>query len=217
MITKRIIKKINKYDVVSFDIFDTLIEREVDKPIDIFYLTGCKFFDENGAKLFQNARIRAERLAREKSNSGEVTLEDIYKYIDGYDQIQINNFMNMEQEIELNSCYSKVKINPIYRWAIDNGKKVILISDMYLSKKQITKMLSKCGIDQYSNLYVSNNHSKNKLTGELFDVAINELEIDKKNMIHIGDSIKADYIGARKAGVSSILIGRKNRIGRLIR
>ena len=217
MITKRIIKKINKYDVVSFDIFDTLIEREVDKPIDIFYLTGCKFFDENGAKLFQSARIRAERLAREKSDSGEVTLEDIYKYIDGYDQIQINNFMNMEQEIELNSCYSKVKINPIYRWAIDNGKKVILISDMYLSKKQITIMFSKCGIDQYSNLYVSNNHSKNKLTGELFDVAINELEIDKKNMIHIGDSIKADYIGARKAGVSSILIGRKNRIGRLIR
>ena len=217
MITKRIIKKISKYDVVSFDIFDTLIEREVDTPVDIFYLTGCEFFDEDGAKTFQSARIRAEQLARKKSDSGEVTLEDIYKYIDGYNQIQINNFMNMEQEIELNYCYSKVKTNPIYRWAIDNGKKVILISDMYLSKKQITKMLNKCGINQFSNLYVSNNHSKNKLTGELFDVAVKELEIDKKNMIHIGDSIKADYIGARKAGVSSILIGRKNRIGRLIR
>ena len=48
-------------------------------------------------------------------------------------------------------------------------------------------------------------------------LAYGTLDIDKKNIIHIGDSIKADYIGARKAGISSILIGRKNRIGRLIR
>lgn len=35
-------------------------------------------------------------------------------------------------------------------------------------------------------------------------------------MIHIGDSIKADFLGARKARVKSVLIGRKNRFERLI-
>lgn len=31
-----IIKQIEKYDVVSFDIFDTLLKRNVKKPTDIF-------------------------------------------------------------------------------------------------------------------------------------------------------------------------------------
>lgn len=212
----KIIKKISKYDVISFDIFDTLIERKVNNPVDIFYLTGCEFFDEDGAIIFKSARIAAERNAREKSKTGEVTLDEIYECLEGYDEKQKNNFIKTEQEIELEACNQKAEIISIYKWAIENGKIVILISDMYLPKKQIIQMLYKCGIQQYKYLYVSNEYLKNKLTGRLFDIAVEELEIDKKKMIHIGDSIKADWIGARKVGIDSILISRKNRIGRLI-
>lgn len=34
---KKELYKAQKYDIVSFDIFDTLIERNVEKPTDIFF------------------------------------------------------------------------------------------------------------------------------------------------------------------------------------
>ena len=37
---KKELYKAQKYDIVSFDIFDTLIERNVEKPTDIFSLCG---------------------------------------------------------------------------------------------------------------------------------------------------------------------------------
>lgn len=43
-----------------------------------------------------------------------------------------------------------------------------------------------------------------------------EKQIDPSKIIHIGDSFKADFCGARKAGIKSILISRKHRLKRLI-
>ena len=65
-------------------------------------------------------------------------------------------------------------------------------------------------------LYVSNTYGENKLSGKLFQIACKDWQIDLKSMIHIGDSIKADMIGAHKAGIHVWLVGRKNRIERLI-
>ena len=41
-----IIKQIEKYDVVSFDIFDTLLKRNVKKPTDIFRYMEKKYQKE---------------------------------------------------------------------------------------------------------------------------------------------------------------------------
>ena len=59
-------------------------------------------------------------------------------------------------------------------------------------------------------------YQTNKLSGKLFQIACKDWQIDLKSMIHIGDSIKADMIGAHKAGIHVWLVGRKNRIERLI-
>lgn len=41
---KKELYKAQKYDIVSFDIFDTLIERNVEKPTDIFFQVGVGCF-----------------------------------------------------------------------------------------------------------------------------------------------------------------------------
>lgn len=213
---QRIRKRINSVDVVSFDIFDTLIERRVDRPIDIFSIVGNRVLGSKYEKIFQQERIEAERLARDKSNNREVTLDEIYQELTKYDLSVQNALKQEEVKQELVGCYFKQEMKPVYNEVLKLEKRVFFISDMYLPKDVIEQMLHKCGINGYEKLYVSNEYGKNKLSGELFKIVLQENNIGPNNMIHLGDSIKADWLGAYRAGVRSILISRKNRFERLV-
>lgn len=57
------------------DIFDTLIERDVNIPSDIFYKVGLKILGKNEAETFRKDRIEAEAKARKSKLGGEVTLK----------------------------------------------------------------------------------------------------------------------------------------------
>ena len=208
---------INKHAVISFDIFDTLIERMVEKPSDIFLIVGRIVLGEGQEEEFCIDRKRAEFDARAEARSGEATLETIYekipqKYITIKEKLKIT-----EIEVELKYCKPKMSLLSYFHYALKLDKPIYLISDMYLSSDIIEQMLQKCGIRGYQKIYVSNEYEKNKISGQLFTQVIEDNEIKKKEMFHIGDSIKADFIGARRVGISSFLIRRKNRIGRLLR
>lgn len=209
-----LIKMINKYMVVSFDVFDTLIERNVELPKDIFKLTGKTILGDGEG--FALKRIEAEHKARELSISREVTIEQIYsqlraEYEDVTDRL-------MEEEIcqELEATCPKKDIIEVFNAALDQGLDVYIISDMYLSSAVIEKMLEKCGITGYKKIYVSNEYNCNKLSGDLFKKVMSDNGIKKSDIIHIGDSLKADLLGARKAGIKACLISRKKRLLRLV-
>ncbi len=70
----KILKEIKNYDIVSFDIFDTLLKRNVKEPTDVFSYMEKKY-QING---FREKRIEAEKAARKKKNGLEISLEDIY-------------------------------------------------------------------------------------------------------------------------------------------
>lgn len=70
--------KVKPYKYVSFDIFDTLVKRNVENPTDVF-----KLMEYKAGNGFADRRIKAEREARRslvKSDRKEVTIEDIYSY-----------------------------------------------------------------------------------------------------------------------------------------
>ena len=142
--------------------------------------------------------------------------DDIYDYLDINDNNLKENLKAKEIELELASCYANKKIKKFYDRAIENGNEVIIISDMYLPQEVIQAMLGQCGIYRYKKLYVSNSFNANKITGKLFEIAISELGVPKKNIVHLGDSIKADFLGAHKAGIKAVLVHRKNRLRRFL-
>ena len=170
----------------------------------------------NNAFGFHNKRIQAEKIARQKLSPREVNIDDIYDYLDINDNNLKENLKAKEIELELASCYANKKIKKFYDRAIENGNEVIIISDMYLPQEVIQAMLGQCGIYRYKKLYVSNSFNANKITGKLFEIAISELGVPKKNIVHLGDSIKADFLGAHKAGIKAVLVHRKNRLRRFL-
>lgn len=209
-------KIINNYSVISFDLFDTLIRRQVDNPEDIFYLVGYDLFkNKEKAKEFQNDRILAEQEARKKYSNQEINLNQIYSCMDGK-KYDICLSKQLEIDCELKMIKPIQKMIESFEYAKKQDKKVYLISDMYLPTEVIEKMLIKCNIKEYKKLYVSCDYNCNKLTGKLFKLVIKENKIDVNEMIHFGDSIKADCMGAKKAGIKYHLIHRKNRLNRIL-
>lgn len=208
-----------RYKAVSFDIFDTLLERDVARPVDVFLRVGDIVLGAGKGEGFQKDRIAAESAARVKAPNGEVTLDDIYEELiaEGYENETAEALKAQEVTSELTGCFVKASMKPVYDAALKKGKTVFLVSDMYLPKEVIAGMVERCGYEGYEKLFVSNEYGVSKRSGKLFDDVCREYGLEKKDLVHVGDSIGADLLGARKAGVAALPVRRKNRLGRLLK
>ncbi|MBQ5581153.1 MAG: HAD hydrolase-like protein, partial [Clostridia bacterium] len=146
------------------------------------------------------------------------TLDDIYEALvaSGYDRPTAEELKTEEVRSELNGCFVKASMKPVFDAALKHGKTVFLISDMYLPPEVISGMAARCGYEGYEKLFVSNEYGVSKRSGKLFGEVLKEYGLSKNDLIHIGDSIGADLLGARKAGIAALPVARKNRLGRLV-
>lgn len=210
-------KILRRYKTVSFDVFDTLIERDVSVPTDIFKITGDMVLGEGRGECFQTDRISAEIEARRDKPNGECTLEEIYACLDGQYDDRVQALMNNEITIELKHCRPRKRIMKLFQACLERGQEVYIISDMYLSGHVIEGMLNACGIVGYKKLFVSNEYKKHKRGGQLFSLVLETENLDGGKMIHVGDSLRADVMGARQAGIHSMFIMRRNMLCRFIK
>lgn len=199
-----IINKLKKYDIISFDIFDTLIVRNISNPHDIYDIVEKKYNYENNENMtnFKELRIYAERDCRKSSKYEEITLDEIYiKLQEFYNLEQVKKLKKIEVDVEKDFCQFNNNIKTIYEWCKNNKKTIIITSDMYLSEETIKEILKKNNIT-YDALFLSSTYRKTKQTGELFKCVIEKYK--GRKIIHIGDSKKSDYVSPRKNGISSI-------------
>ena len=206
----------NDFEIVSFDIFDTLVERKYKSPSDVFFVSGSRILGENNADRYRFDRIKAEQLARSKKKSREVTIQEIFSEL----PITYRNYEDLllKEEIkeELDCCSVNESIKQVYDLCISLQKKVVIISDMYLPKNVLVEMLNNCNYSGYQNIYVSNEYDASKRDGSLFGIVINNEKILNGKALHIGDSFKADYISAMKNGFKAYWVPRKQIISRKI-
>ena len=207
------------YKAVSFDLFDTLLERDVDRPTDVFLRVGDIVLGAGDGERFRADRIAAEHAARETAPNGEATLDDIYTALvsAGYAEDTAERLKIEEVRCELDGCFVKASMKPVYDAALKRGQTVFLLSDMYLPPEVLSGMAARCGYEGYEKLFVSNAYGVSKRSGKLFTALLEEYSLAPKDLIHVGDSIGADLLGARKAGVAALPVGRKNRLGRLLK
>lgn len=200
-----------KIKYVSFDIFDTLILRPFLEPTDLFILLNEDFNNITDYKYdeeFSKIRVSAEIEVRKKKSSelSEITLTEIYDYISqtyNIDRMLLKIIEEKEIETEIRFCYRRNTGYELYRLALALGKKVICISDMYLSKESINKILIKNGYTEIDKRYVSSESKITKHSGELYNYVIKDLKIRKDEIIHIGDNYFADIEKAQENSINS--------------
>lgn len=206
-----ILERISDFNVISFDVFDTLLKRDVQDPKDVFLLIekelvkcNCGIFEN-----FAETRVQAERQARQLHPEREVTLSEIYEQIPCDEDLQ-KKLMKMECETEAKVSAPNIPIKRVYEKCVQEGKRVYFISDMYLPEKCVSEILKKNGYTK-GKLYVSSQSGYTKTTGKLFQYVQKEEDIKPKQWAHIGDTIRSDYLATKKLGITSILINRNTR------
>ena len=198
------------YDVVSFDIFDTLIDRTCKKPDDIFDYVQVMYNLQNPEKKlskFKTQRKKAYKNAVKKSKFEEVTLKEIYDNLESYTQDEKVNLKELEIKLELSLCKTNVKMYEIYLKLLKDNKQIIVTSDMYLPLEIIEEILKKNGYTQIKKIFLSSELKLTKWTGSVFKKIVNLYR--GKKIIHIGDNPISDYIQPKKKGIDVILIKSK--------
>lgn len=201
-----LINMINKCNVISFDIFDTLLFRNIARPTDIFKILEYELKEKYSYDNFSNLRIKSESQTRSKSVNNEVSYDDIYEEISSYiSNTEILNYAKKrELELELEFIANNPFMHKIYDYCLENNKTIFFISDMYLEESFIKKMLKKCGYSEgLKNLYVSYKYNKNKGTGELFKFVKDKENLKYSSWLHIGDNSISDYDIPIKLGMNA--------------
>lgn len=194
-------QEILNHDIISFDIFDTLLIRPYAKPTDLF-LHMEKHFNE---PFFASCRITAECVAREKNpRLADITFDAIYNEID--ERFQYMKSHELEWEENVLQPYPQMR--EIWNFAKQSGKKIVVASDMYLPTKFIAKVLKKNGFGDYDKLYVSGDLNIGKWCGTMFDTIIHDMGVKPHNILHIGDNKHSDYEIPRKKGIRAVKIQR---------
>ena len=195
-----ILEAVKDYDIISFDIFDTLIFRPFSAPTDLFdYLA-----EEIGILDFKSVRIVQEWKARQDkfavSGSYEVTLEEIWNRIECETGYPAGKGRNLEEELEQRFCYANPVMQTVFKELQRRKKTIIITSDMYLSEDFLEKLLAQNGYSGIQKLYISSEYTAGKSDGTIYEYVKEDFE--KEKIIHIGDNEISDITNAKKAGLA---------------
>jgi len=168
------VERLKDYDLLSFDIFDTLIFRPFAQPADLFFLAGETFDNLN----FKNIRIWAEWDARVKCKAEyghtEVNLKDIWENLEKETGLSAGEGMEREKRTEQTFCYANPFMLEVWKRLQSMGKKMIIVSDMYLPEKCLERILENAGYTGIQKIYVSNEYRKSKADGSLYREVIKD-------------------------------------------
>lgn len=201
--------QLRRHDVISFDIFDTLVYRPFKTPSDLFDLMSEKAREITRLPLmdFRTERHAAERTAFKNANArgeGETSLSEIYQVLSqrlSLDQETLGRLMALELDLEMALIYPRQSGYIAFQEARRLGKQIVLISDMYLPETFIRELLDKNGYTGFERIFLSSTCKLKKHSGKLYDYALREMGIDPRTILHVGDNVDSDIKRAKESGI----------------
>lgn len=210
-------------DLHTYDIFDTLIRRNTLMPESVFFqvqrdmkyrsnLDFPKYLVERYPKIRHDVEIDLrdiykKTLYERNTDKIEVTLEEIFVRLqENYELTdeQVKFLYDSEVEAEI-TCVEGInhKINELFKYK-EMGSEIYLISDMYLPKEVIRRMLVKVD-DRFidTKIYLSSEIGYQKSTGKLYEFIFFDSDYSFNNWIHHGDNKHADGTVPRRYGIKT--------------
>lgn len=195
---------------IGFDIFDTLIQRPMFYPKDLFELMDSdvsKILNCNSF-IFPETRILAEKFSRK--NKVEVTFDDIYdafESLTGITSKQRKKIQQLELEYEKKFTSARHFLQNYFYLAQKMGKNVFIISDMYHSSDFLKSILIEKGFNlENVKVYVSSEYNKVKHDGSLFKIVLKNNKFIPSQTLFIGDNKKSDIQIPQKLGMHTFHI-----------
>jgi FMN phosphatase YigB (HAD superfamily) len=194
-----------KASLITFDVFDTLIERPFENYENVFALIAPQAFQLTGlpAEVFVEMRQRARAFAEARRVNEEVPLLMRYAALcekAGVPKEHAQVLADYEFETDLSLMQPRKMGAALFELALTMGKRVALISDIYYTSEQVALMLERCGIRGFERLFTSCEVGKLKHSGTLFAVVQETMKVAADNIVHVGDNEHSDVKMAQAAG-----------------
>ena len=189
--------------VLSLDCFDTLLWRDCHEPADVF--AALRDVTVAQRKVAEKNARKAEYALRKRN---EVSLSAIYEQGLPYaGRVARDNAMAAELQAEADACFAFAPTVQLMREAKARGLKVIIVSDTYLSARQLRSLIEQAAGEEVVGLidkvFVSSEAGISKAEG-LLAKALNAMKVQGPQVLHIGDNPKADYEASRALGVPAL-------------
>ena len=203
------------YDAVSWDMFDTLVDRPFVEPHELFQLMErpVRKYLRNIYFPYHHLRREAERRTRQDhGNRVEVTLNEIYEVfgkISGLGAEKVEYIKNLELAYERQVIRERTDITRTWRLAKVFGKQRSIITDIYLPQDFIEEVLRACGYDGWDELFVSSEWRTRKDDGTIYPSyieAVSSKFVHRPKLLHIGDNPRADRDMASLYGIDAHVI-----------
>ena len=198
--------KVDSADIVSFDIFDTLIMRKIFSPEDVFRLLGEKV----KAKLGINDDIAQIRSTIASGCTSCASIDELYELIKEQTNLtdkNIEDIKKIEKDTDIELCIAREDIANLYEYCISSGKEVYLISDMYYTPQDIKIILIKCGLTVIDDehIWISCDKRLDKISGSMWKKYAGTVGNEMK-CLHIGDNKKGDIENSEQYGIESFYV-----------
>ena len=231
MLRIELAQRVANVDVVSFDIFDTLLERVIEPP-DHVKLIACRalsrhlsahhHIEKNLQELLTcraevESRLRRERQLAEWDHECRFSdlAAEMARVLLGRPDPELAAWIVAEElRIEGDVLYVKPEMEKILTWLRDIGKRVIAISDMYLDEEHLQILFQRQGLaDCIDRLYVSSTSGVGKYSGRLFEHVLAREQMPAHRLLHIGDNRHSDSAAPAALGIASLWLddARNNR------
>lgn len=201
---------LDKTDLISFDIFDTLITRISLQPDSILHFLEKKLQTEfpNALHYFRY-RKAAENNARVARNYvGDVSLDEIYSSFtneSGWSSVAVLRALALEKAIDRTLLRPREATVRALIIARDRGKRVIAISDTYYQASTVSSFLEATNIAKLLDaIYVSSEQNARKDRGDLWEVVLKQEQVAPRRWLHIGDNVHSDIQLAQAKGIKTL-------------
>lgn len=219
-----ILKSSKNSKVLSLDVFDTLLLRDDSAEITRFYeiagrmskvaqrLKNTQTVGQIDALVARHLGVKVSYRASDRVRGArEGSLIEIHnvssELICGTDHLAAP-FIDAELKYEVDRLsLNEILFDVMKQYRLD-GRKVVLVSDMYMHAPHIELLLSRHGIQRENfDLLVSSADTKvSKSSGGIFEIIENSIGYAGEDIFHIGDSYKGDFRKPREHGWQATLL-----------
>ena len=194
-VKERIVAAAASARIVSFDIFDTLLLRPWYSPENTFDHLQEHIARRWGLENFKQLRKQAEQLARQEHPGKDVNIAQIYEAfqrVAGCSPTQAQALLEQECEHENTSLFPNPEVCAAARLLAQQGKRLVLVSDMYLPADFLESLLARHGLDFFAQLYVSNSCHARKDNATMWKMLPEREGVEPQHWLHVGDNEHSD-------------------------
>lgn len=202
-----------KYKVISFDMFQTLVDITKRKGIIWRSILGSNYSEENALEGMKEIRSSFDSIYKKViCEESFINLEEMYK----------KAAKDMLKKVHFNVPYEKISYTimkehanaPFYENTLEileqlsKNYKIIICSDA--SHLMIDKIISNI---KFADVFISDDllHYKGEPKSKFFKEVIKRLHVEPSRILHIGDS-STDIIGTQNVGIDNCLIKREGSL-----